>query len=66
MNLYRYTETESKIFNSRSSSKPSAAIGYESRDTYYSYNSTTAITSFTLFPDAGTFSSGTLYIYGVS
>ena len=66
MNLYRYTETEQKIFNSRALSKPTAAIGYESRYNLYSYNSTTAITSFTLFPDGGTFSSGTLYIYGVS
>ena len=66
MNLYRYTETEQKIFNSRALSKPSAAIGYESRYNMYSYNSTTAISSFTLFPDGGTFSSGTLYIYGVS
>jgi hypothetical protein len=63
--IYRYAETEYKIGVHRHRSKISGTT-YQSRYGQHAYNSTTAISSFTLFPDAGTFSGGTLYIYGVS
>jgi hypothetical protein len=61
--LYRYTAAEYKVSHCFSRRKDAA---YQSRYNQYAYNSTNAITSFTIFPNGPTFSGGTLYIYGVS
>jgi len=61
--IERYAETEYKhiVFNSYQN-----AGNYRGHFGVARFNSTTAISSITLFPDTGTFNSGTVYIYGVS
>ena len=61
--ISRYAETESKhiVYNSFQN-----AGAYRSQFGRGIFNSTTAITSITLTNGAGTFTSGTMYVYGVS
>lgn len=63
LNIPRYTDT-SNI--SVISSLGAYAFGnYWNAQGYIKYNASAAITSFTLYPSGGTFSGGTIYIYGV-
>ena len=61
--IERYSETEYKhiVFNSYQN-----AGNYRTHYGVGKFNSTTAISSITLFPDTGTFNSGTVYSYGVN
>jgi hypothetical protein len=63
MNIYRYTETEYKMMDVHSTGTPSAKQdGFPIND----WNNTAAITSITFVVASGTFSGGTIYIYGVN
>jgi len=63
LDIPRYTDT-SNIFVV--SSLGAYAFGnYWNAQGYTKYNASAAITSFTLYPSGGTFSGGTIYIYGV-
>jgi len=63
LDIPRYTDT-SNI--SVISSLGAYAFGnYWNAQGYTKYNASAAITSFTLYPSGGTFSGGTIYIYGV-
>lgn len=62
LNIYRYAETEFKFMN--------ASFIANSTNRFLStnniqWNNTAAINSITLLPSTGTFSGGTVYIYGV-
>jgi hypothetical protein len=61
--INRYTETEPKFISFFSYAY---AGSYQSRIGVGRFNSTTAISSITLTAGGGTFSSGTVYIYGVN
>jgi len=61
-NIYRYAETEYHFMNG--SFIANAANRFLSTNNLQ-WNNTAAITSITLLPSTGTFSGGTVYIYGV-
>jgi hypothetical protein len=61
--IHRYAETEEKFISFISYAN---AGSIQSRIGVGRFNSTTAISSITLTAGAGTFSSGTVYIYGVN
>lgn len=66
IDIYRYTESEPKMTYSWSYSSAGSTPTRLTRQYWSIYNSNNAITSFTYFPDTGSFSGGTIYIYGVS
>lgn len=64
LNLYRYTDTSNIDFDLIGTTYTgSAKYG---RHNWGRYNASAAITSMTFFIDAGTFTAGTVYIYGVN
>jgi hypothetical protein len=64
MELPRYSETSGNQMYSFNGWYPTTLNGYAGAGLYT--NKSAAITSITLFPTSGTFSAGTVYIYGVS
>jgi hypothetical protein len=65
IDLPRYTQSEPKMSISTSMYCAGSTPNRSQRLVNGIYNSNTAISSFTYFPDSGTFSAGTIYIYGV-
>lgn len=63
LDIYRYAETESKAIFWTSASQYSGGGFYFSGFT--KFLPTTAISELTVYPASGTFSGGTVYIYGV-
>ena len=63
ISIQRYTETESKYISFNSYQN---AGNYRAHFGVGRFDSTTAISSITFLPAAGTWSSGTVYIYGVN
>jgi hypothetical protein len=61
--IYRYAETEYKLITNQSAQKTSSV--WQNRLSTNAYNSTTAISSLTYLTGSGTFSGGTVYVYGV-
>ena len=66
IDIFRYTESEPKMTVSTSYYSAGGTPNRSMQLVNGIYNSNTAISSFTYFPDTGTFSAGTIYIYGVS
>ena len=63
MDLPRYTDTSNCFGISTLSTY--AFSGRRQIQNFFRYNNSAAITSFTVYPSSGTFSGGSLYIYGV-
>ena len=63
MDLPRYTDTSNCFGISTLSTY--AFSGRRQIQNFFRYNNSAAITSFTIYPSSGTFSGGSLYIYGV-
>lgn len=66
IDIFRYTESEPKMTFSQAYFAAGSTPNRSMRLVNGVYNSNTAVSSFTYFPDTGTFSAGTIYIYGVS
>ena len=66
MDIYDYANaTTRKLSNSYSITQANATPQYDLRSIRHSWNNTNAITSILISVGAGTFSSGTYYLYGV-
>ena len=65
VNIYRYTETSTIVGDLQSISTKDDSAAMSSRMPF-SYNATAGITSISFNTNAGTFSGGNVYIYGVS
>ena len=65
IDIPRYTQSEPKMTISTSYYCAGSTPNRSQRIVNGIYNSNTAISDFTYFPDSGTFSAGTIYIYGV-
>jgi hypothetical protein len=64
---YTNTEADKQVFIQGYTNNPNGAtyVSYSNWNSLVKGTSGSAVTSFTVFPDAGTFSAGTIYIYGV-
>lgn len=65
IDIPRYTESEAKMSISEGYYTAGSTPNRSWRAVFGIYTGTSAINSFTYFPDTGTFSAGTIYIYGV-
>ena len=66
IDIFRYTESQPKMTVSTAYYCAGSTPNRSMKLVNGIYNSNTAISSFTYFPDSGTFSAGNIYIYGVS
>lgn len=64
---YTNTEADKQVFIQGYTNNPNGAtyVSYSNWNMLVKGTSGSAVTSFTVYPDAGTFSAGTIYIYGV-